>query len=210
MDVNFNRLLVLAPHTDDEFGCGGTIVKMLEQGADVHYAAFSTCGQSVPEGYPADILAREVRAATCSLGIKAENVSIYDFPVRRFTEHRQNILEQMIEIRKAIEPDAVFLPAPDDVHQDHQVIASEGIRAFKFVSLFGYELPWNNLTFKQSWFVELNSRHLDRKVEALACYRSQHFRNYANPEFIRALAKVRGVQAGVQYAESFEVIRLKS
>lgn len=67
----FQKVLVLAPHTDDgELGCGGTIHRLIQLGKEVHYVAFSTCEESVPEGFPKDILTKEVKAATASLGIK--------------------------------------------------------------------------------------------------------------------------------------------
>ena len=57
MNISFKRALVLAPHTDDgEFGCGGTISKLIASGCEVHYAAFSACQQSVLPQFPADIL----------------------------------------------------------------------------------------------------------------------------------------------------------
>ena len=63
------KILVLAPHTDDgEFGCGGTINKMIEEGNEVYYAAFSACQQSVLPQFPQDILITEVKAATKVLG----------------------------------------------------------------------------------------------------------------------------------------------
>jgi LmbE family N-acetylglucosaminyl deacetylase len=63
-------VLVLAPHTDDgEFGCGGTMARLVEAGADVRYVAFSIATRSLPEGFPPDTLAREVREATAELGI---------------------------------------------------------------------------------------------------------------------------------------------
>ena len=64
------KALVLAPHTDDgEFGCAGTICRLVEAGAEVHYMAFSTASRSLPEGFPEDTLLHEVRAATAELGI---------------------------------------------------------------------------------------------------------------------------------------------
>ena len=63
-------MLVLAPHTDDgEFGCGGTMARLVEGGAEVRYVAFSIATKSLPEGFPPDTLAREVREATAELGI---------------------------------------------------------------------------------------------------------------------------------------------
>ena len=66
----WKRVLVLAPHTDDgEFGCGGTMARLVEAGVEVHYHAFSIATRSLPEGFPPDTLAREVREATGELGI---------------------------------------------------------------------------------------------------------------------------------------------
>ena len=96
-----DKILVLAPHTDDgEFGCGATIAKYIEEGKDVYYVAFSTCEESVPEGFPKNILEIEVKKATKELGIKPENLIIKNYPVRRFSEHRQDILEDLVALRK--------------------------------------------------------------------------------------------------------------
>jgi LmbE family N-acetylglucosaminyl deacetylase len=124
------RALVLAPHTDDgEFGCGGTMARLVEAGAEVRYVAFSIATRSLPDGFPPDTLAREVREATTELGIPAENLTVHDFDVRTFPAHRQAILELLIEIWNDWSPDCVFQPSLHDVHQDHQTIASEGLRA---------------------------------------------------------------------------------
>lgn len=65
------KVLVLAPHTDDgEFGCGGSIAKLVEIGVEVHYVAFSACEQSVIPQFPSDILITEVKATTKMLGLK--------------------------------------------------------------------------------------------------------------------------------------------
>src|SRR5204862_6551712 len=132
------RALVLAPHTDDgEFGCGGTMARLVEAGADVRYVAFSIATRPLPEGFAPDTLAREVREATAELGIPDANLTVHDFDVRTFPEHRQEILEVLIEIWNDWEPDAVFQPSLHDVHQDHQTIAQEGLRAFKRTTVFG-------------------------------------------------------------------------
>ena len=205
---NISCALVLAPHTDDgEVGCGATLAKLIESGADVYYAAFSICEASVPDGFPRDILATEVKTATQSLGIPPENLIVYRYPVRYFPQHRQEILENLVQLRKQIDPDLVFLPSFDDIHQDHHTIAREGVRAFKHVSTLGYEMPWNNLTFTASTFVHLEERHLTRKIEAINHYHSQKHRNYVTDDFITSLAKVRGTQAGTEYAEAFQAIR---
>jgi LmbE family N-acetylglucosaminyl deacetylase len=202
------RILVLAPHTDDgEFGCGGTIAKLIADKAEVFYAAFSVCELSVPPHFPINVLETEVKNATEILGIKKENLIIFHYNVRNFNINRQQILDDMINMKKDIRPDLLLMPSPNDIHQDHYTIGIEGIRAFKQISIMGYELPWNNLTFNTQSFVFLEDEHLNKKIEALKCYQSQSDRIYANEDFIRALAAARGTQIGVKYAEAFEVVR---
>jgi len=205
---SIKQILVLAPHTDDgELGAGGTINKFIEYGATVYYAAFSTAEESVPDGWPKDILKTEVINATEKLGIKKENVLIFDYQVRKLNFMRQGILDDLTKIRKEIKPQLVLMPCFNDIHQDHSTIAHEGLRAFKTTSILGYELIWNNLTFNTTSFVALEKKHIQLKADALKEYKSQGIRDYMSEDFIFSLAKTRGVQIGADYAESFEVIR---
>jgi hypothetical protein len=135
--------------TDDgEFGCGATIAKFSSQGYRVVYVAFSAAEQSVLPHLPRDILRKEVLVATSFLGIKNEDCLVYEFEVRRFSDSRQEILDLIIKINYKYMPSMVFLPSINDTHQDHHVIATEGFRAFKHTTMLGYEVPWNNLNFK--------------------------------------------------------------
>ena len=203
-----DKVLVLAPHTDDgELGCGATISKMINAGSKVYYAAFSTAAESVPAEFPPNQLELEVREATQLLGIPSEQLLVYKFEVRKLNFVRQEILEQLVKVREELNPDLVFLPSSKDIHQDHQTIYNEGLRAFKFCSILGYELIWNNLGFETDCFIEVTERDLQKKLQALQAYRTQEGKSYMEPDFIRALARVRGTQIGVQYAEAFEVVR---
>jgi LmbE family N-acetylglucosaminyl deacetylase len=207
--LHTNKILVLAPHTDDgELGCGGAISKYIAAGKEVTYVAFSTCSQSLPKGLPADTLVTECRAATAALGIK--EVIFFDFEVRQFSFHRQEILEELVRLNITLQPQTVFIPAKADVHQDHQVIYAEGLRAFKACNVLGYELPWNNLEFSPTYFETLTETEVAAKQKALAEYRSQAHRRYMQPGFTEALAVVRGIQCAVDFAEAFEVYRMRS
>jgi N-acetylglucosamine malate deacetylase 1 len=208
MNLQFKNILILAPHTDDgEFGCGGSIARLLEESPNVYYAAFSLSEESVPEGYPRNILESEVKEATKALGILPSNLLIYRYKVRHFAHHRQEILEDLVQLNKDINPDLVFMPCLDDLHQDHSTIAIEGLRAFKRTSILAYEIPWNNMNFATQCFIKLEERHMVKKIEALDKYNSQKDRYYASEEFIRSLSRTRGTQIGTQYAEVFEVLR---
>ena len=208
--MNFKKVLVLAPHTDDgELGAGGYISKLVDEGAEVFYMAFSTAEESVPEGFPKDNLKTEVVAATKVLGVKEENVIIFNYQVRKLNYARQEILEELIRFKRLHKDiDLLLIPSIKDIHQDHSTIAMEGIRAFKTKSIFSYELIWNNLSFDTQAYISLEEKHIDKKVNALKEYKSQGFRDYLSEEFIRSLAVARGVQFGVKYAETFEVVRL--
>lgn len=206
------RLLALAPHTDDaELGCGGTIARLLEEGAQVYVAAFSTAKESIPPGLPLTTTEDEFREAMRRLGLPKEQVLLFDYPVRRFPQQRQEVLEELVRLRGSLKPETIFLPAPTDVHQDHQVIAAEGLRAFKEATVWGYELPWNHVDFAAQAFVTLQPRHLEAKWRALTAYRSQIDlgRPYFKRELIEGLARVRGVQVKAEFAEAFTVSRMR-
>jgi N-acetylglucosamine malate deacetylase 1 len=207
--AGLERVLVLAPHTDDgEFGCGGTMARLVEAGAEVRYVAFSIATKSLPDGFAPDTLAREVREATAELGIPDANLTVHDFDVRTFPERRQDILELLIALWDEWRPDAVFQPSLHDVHQDHQTIAAEGLRAFKRTTILGYEIPWNNFDFGYQAYVALDASHLERKVAALSHYESQQHRRYSDPEYVWNLARTHGVNVNREYAEVFEVYRV--
>jgi LmbE family N-acetylglucosaminyl deacetylase len=205
-----NRVLVLSPHTDDgELGAGGTIGKLLAEGREVYYVAFSGCEAAVPLGLPKNTLRRECRRSTAVLGLKPENVIIMNYEVRTLPEHRQEILEQLIKIKGKIKPELVLVPSSHDMHQDHGVIYWEALRAFKKeTSIWGYEHPWNNLSFSTDIFVILNLKLMEKKFAALKEYKSQNMKSYMDRENIFALGFTRGSQLDRPFAEAFELIRL--
>lgn len=207
--MKFEKILFLGPHPDDEFGCSGSLIRLLEEGKEIFFAVFSFCEESVPPGFPKDILRAELDNSLKIIGIKDENTFKFSFKVRHFPKYRQEILEELIILKNKINPDLVLLPALSDIHQDHHTIATEGLRAFKHCTVLGYEFPMNILSFQHACFIKIEESHLNKKIKALTCYKSQSFRPYSNEEFIRGLAKVRGIQIGEDTAEAFEVLKLK-
>lgn len=208
MTISNKTVLILAPHTDDgELGCGGSIVKLLENGNKVVCVAFSIAEDSVPDGFAKDALITEFTNAMLVLGLEKENIIHHRFKVRHFPEFRQEILQILIDIRKSLRPDIIFAPSLNDIHQDHQVVANECLRAFKKSSILGYEMPWNNIVFETRCFIALERRHVQVKIDALKCYKTQQHRKYLRDEFIFGLATTRGTQFESEYAEAFEVVR---
>jgi LmbE family N-acetylglucosaminyl deacetylase len=206
-----NNLLVIAPHTDDaELGCGGTIARLLEEGTMVHVAVFSSAEDSLPVGAAPGTLLDEFERAMDVLAIPEAQRHVFDYKVRQMTEQRQSILEALLHLRADVRPDMVLVPSGNDLHQDHRVIHAEARRAFKEVTLWGYELPWNHSTFSTQAFVRIEQRHLDLKWRALQQYKTQIQlkRAYFTRNFIDGLACVRGAQIKVDYAEAFDVVRV--
>lgn len=205
-----SKILALSPHTDDaELGAGGTIARWIAAGHDVHYVAFSACEESVPAGFAPDVLRAESNEATTRLGIPKNQARILNFKVRLFGEARQEVLQSMVDLNLELKPDIVLLPSLGDIHQDHSTIAIEGLRAFKRTALLAYDLPWNNPAFAATAFVSLDQEDIDAKIDALAAYESQAHRTYASAQFQQAQAIFRGQQIGTQYAEAFEVLRIR-
>jgi LmbE family N-acetylglucosaminyl deacetylase len=203
MYLPFSKALLLSPHVDDvEHGMGGTLSRMLYEGIECVVVAFSVGnsedGSSSLEFQHSMEVFPDVQS------------QLYPYPTREFWEYRQAILDDLIGMRARYDPDVVFVPCTGQVHQDHQVITREAIRAFRDRTILGYESPWNevNDSFRRHLFVNITG-HEDVKADALACYESQIINRpvKADPDLPSHLAIVRGMQAGFDYAEAFEVIR---
>jgi len=204
MIISPGRVLVVSPHTDDaEVSSGGTISRFLREGREVHVLVLSRASAEDTERP-----LQECHRALGILGISPANISTRDFPVRHLSEHRQEILDLFVSVKQQLNPDLVIIPSLNDIHQDHQVAAQEGLRAFKnHASILCFTYTWNLLTFNTTCFVEFSEDDLNKKIAAISCYRSQ-IKAYMKPEITRALALAQGVTISVQYAEAFEVARL--
>ncbi|GAH89550.1 unnamed protein product, partial [marine sediment metagenome] len=191
------KLLILSPHTDDaELGCGGSIAKFVEEGYEILWVVFSTAEESLPEGLSKDITKKEFLSVIKGLNLKEENYKIFNFKVRNLHEYRQDILNELINIREEFKPQMVVGPSINDYHQDHQVVVYEMIRAFKTSSsIICYELPWNHITFSTQLFVKLKKAHIVKKHRILKRYKSQLIKEspYFSEEYIYGLAKTRSI-----------------
>jgi LmbE family N-acetylglucosaminyl deacetylase len=202
-------VLVLGPHPDDEIGCAGLIRRLADAGYDIHHYFFSDCAETNRQThFPTEQLLCECELSRDILGIPSDSRFRFNYPVRHFLEHRQAILEDLITIRNTLHPKLVLVPNSFDIHQDHNVVYKEAVRAFKHSTILGYELPWNTLEMSHDCFISLSDEQVEAKMGALESYKSQAGRIYANIEFFLALLRMRGVQSNTKYAECFEVVRL--
>ncbi len=201
-------ILCVSPHADDfEHGCGGSILRFIEEGNEIFHVSFTFSKKSIPVGFSKDITEKEFSEAMLLMGIKNSNITTFDYPVREFPTYRQNILDDLVKINNAIKPDLVFIPSSYDLHQDHNTIFNEGVRAFKKSCILGYEMPRNNFNFNMGFFITVTEKHIKTKIKAIECYKSQSVKSNYDVEFLLHLSKVRGAQIGTDCAECFEPIR---
>ena len=194
----FETVLLLAPHLDDiELGAGGMVARLSEE-SWITYMGFYT----PPE------LRNEFHESAKILGI--DEVHLLDFERRTFPAHRQEILQVLYDYEISHEVDLVLTPATTDIHQDHQTVTNEAIRAFRRSSILGYEVPGNNIELHQNCYVPLTERQVEMKVEALQCYKSQVPTRGLKftEEYTRSRIINYGGHIQAEYAEIFEVIKL--
>lgn len=201
-------ILVLSSHTDDaEIAAGGTIAKWVEQGHRVIHRAFSPAIISLPSGTGSETTTKEFWAAQRILGTKG---FVWDYPARTLPEHRQEILDLIVRDANKYDPDLVLGPSMFDCHQDHQIVAEEMIRAFRRrAEILSYEHPRNDRGFTPRAWCKLSEDHVEKKLEAIAAYKSQVQKRHSflDRDSINAILRYRGMQINTEWAEAFEVIR---
>jgi len=209
----FKKVLVVAAHADDEIECAGTISRFVDSGAEVFYLLLSR--RLISDGsvqntikFAQEDLDSEVINCLNVLGVNGFNILYY--PNRFFQLSRAEILDEFVRINNKMKPDLVLLPMSTDIHQDHKVVAEEGLRAFKKTSIFGYEMIQNSVMYNSyvRAFIEIKEHQLIKKIQAARQYVSQQGREFLSESVLMSMATVRGVQVGCRYAEAFEIQRL--
>lgn len=208
--MNFDHIIAIGAHVDDiECGAAGFLHKIISSKAfkALHVVYFTPPDNVVGDPKFED----EYKKAMRSWGFRFDESRFYmhymKVPVRRFNEHRQSILQFLYELDRDIVPDLVLVPSTKEVHQDHLCVTHEAIRTFRDCSLLGYEMPMVSLPVENTLYVELSKNDVQAKLDACAAYKSQSHRASINRDAIAALAKLRGNQAGMEFAEAFEVLR---
>jgi len=227
--IDMNRVLVVAAHPDDEvLGCGATIRKLVESGAEVRILILgegSSCRYSTDQ-----IRSNEVREAILQRRAFADQAIevlgvtdawFVEFPCGRFDT------VPVIEIGKTIEfhiadflPDTVITHHGQDTNSDHRITFNAVNTATRPVpgncvrTVLAFETPssteWRFVdTFQPSLFVDV-SNQIGSKISAFNCYFETEGRAFPfprSPEGLTTLARLRGMQVGVEAAEAFVIVR---
>lgn len=220
-----NKVLVIAPHADDEvLGCGATIAKHVANGDQVFIIIATNASIEDPILFTKKILDQvrnEALVAHKILGVK--DTYFLDFPapaLNAFPEYKISI--ELSKLFKDIKPNILYIPHPGDIHQDHKAIyraalvSSRPQADYTIKSIYCYETlsetewtPMNESYFKPNFFVDV-SKCFKKKIEAMKCFESQlkEFPHSRSLEALDALATYRGSIFGVSRAEAFTVERI--
>lgn len=198
------KILFLGAHPDDiELGCGALLARIATQ-SDVLCVTLSD-NQENPD---LQGLLEEHYESMSILGISREDVLVETFETRNFARDRQQILEYLYQLNGEHRPDIVFAHTEADIHQDHGVVTQEALRAFRGTSVLGFDVLRSSYGFFPNFLVEVSEEEVERKVEALAAYRTYADKYYFDPEIIRATLVRHGALAERPYAEGFDILRI--
>lgn len=197
------RLLAIGAHPDDiELGVAGTIAKHVRKNCDVYFLIL-TFGEK--GGECADIRKKEAIKSARLLGVK--NISFAKIPDRTVSEGIETI-SKIEEVVNSFNPHRVYTHSLNDRHQDHRNAAKATFSAARKVhDILCYESPLVYPTFNPQAFSDITDL-IELKTKAISCFKSQCQKEALKAEATQGLARFRGFQAGVKYAEAFEVGRM--
>lgn len=217
-----NRVLVVAPHCDDEvLGTGGTIGKHVDAGDEVHVLVL--CGREYNRKHSEDVNAEEWKCLEKAKEILGYKCAWHPTPMLPDgdldTLSIRDIIDPIEKILK-YDYDIVYIPWKDDVHQDHRavfkacMIAMRPISKRKVKKILAYEVPSTTdqnpyfHSFTPNVYVDIG-KYIHKKEEALACYeREKRVAPHPRSRYgVRTYASFRGLQANVNLAEAFMLIR---
>lgn len=215
------RILVISPHPDDEtLGAGGTIARAKKEGHEIYW--LNITGISEQYGFAKDIVEEKNNQI---LKVK----ELYDFDGMKDLRLPTTKLDlvpsgegigYLNDYINFIKPGVVLMPDYNDAHSDHRCVfewlhASTKTFRFPFVknmltmeilSETNFGLPTN--PFIPNVYVDI-SEYLDSKIKAMEIYKNE-IGEHPFPrsiDSIKALACLRGAEAGVKYAEGFRLIK---
>jgi len=201
--IKDKRVLLVGAHPDDiEIGCGGTLSKYKGQAEEVQSVIFAPCledplNKGILEEY------------TASMEFLGSSSMALRLPRDVLEDHIQVVRDCLHRFKVTYEPDVVFCPSVNDLHQDHRAVASACRTIFRDKSsILHYEVLRSTVHFNPNLYVELGAEDLENKLRLLNTYKSQMRRPYFSHKITEALAVSRGSQINSDLAEAFNAWRV--
>jgi N-acetylglucosamine malate deacetylase 1 len=214
------RILVIAPHPDDEvIGCGGTIASYCKQGSEVH-VLIVTRGDKLFDQKQVVRARKEALAACNLLGVK--KLHFADLPaIKLDTLPQYKINEVLLDFFRQIEPDILFIPFLGDINRDHQIVhkscmvaarptlmSLEAIYCYETLSSTNWNSPGLTPQFSPNVFMNITDT-IEMKIQALKSYASKikEYPHECSPESAWAISQYRGGFVNLPHAEAFMCMR---
>lgn len=204
--MNFfgKKVLFLGAHPDDiEIGCGA-LINHIVQRTEILCVTLSD-NQKNPE--LKKIKGEHFRSMKV-LGVPEDKIAFGPFITRVFPDARQEILEYFLKLRKDFQPDLIFTHSKQDVHQDHNTMTNEALRAFRGITVLGFDVVRSSHGFFPHFLVEVTEENVNAKIKALAEYETYRDRYYLNAELTRSIMVRHGALAERPFAEGFDILRI--
>jgi len=222
------KVLVVAPHADDEtLGAGATMARMATEGHEVTVCVMTGHGEDGPHPlWPRiawDVVRGEAGKAMEVLGVKElifreiPAAIVAGYPIHKLCKEAVGVIEE-------VRPEVLFVPFLWDLHRDHREMFHAFSVAWRPTSaagkaireIYAYETlsetHWNTAYLEPGFMPNVHvdvSDFLEKKMEALGCYKSQIQPAPATRSLtaVRAQAMWRGAQVGLHAAEAFVLVR---
>lgn len=204
--MNFfgKRTLFLGAHPDDiELGCGALLHHIVNQ-TEILCVTLSD-NQKNPD---LKDVKEEHYASMKILGIPHEKIIFGPFTTRVFPQARQEILEYFLALRRDFQPDLIFVHSKQDIHQDHLAMTEEALRAYRGITVLGFDVVRSSYGFFPHFLVEVDEEDVKKKIEALSQYKTYRDRYYFNADLTRSIMIRHGALAELPYAEGFDILRI--
>ncbi len=204
--MNFfgKRVLLLGAHPDDiELGCGALLHHIVKK-TDVLCVTLSD-NQKNPD---LKNVKDEHYEAMAVLGVPKEKIILGPFTTRVFPNSRQEILGYFLKLRRDFNPDLIFVHSKQDVHQDHNTMTDEALRAFRGITVLGFDVVRSSYGFFPHFLAEVAEEDVNKKIEALSQYETYRDRYYFNSELTRSIMVRHGALAECPFAEGFDILRI--
>ena len=196
------RILCLGAHSDDiEIGCGGSILRLIQQYPDcrIHWVVFSARGVRKTEAEHA----AELFAGSDHI----ENLMLKEYPDGFLPHVGADVKSNFEELKQLVSPDVIFTHQRHDAHQDHRLLSELTWNTFRNHFILEYEIPkYDGDLGQPSVYIPLDQSFLEAKVSHLMeSFPSQRSKHWFDDSTFRALMRLRGMESNSPsgYAEAF-------
>ena len=195
------KILCLGAHSDDiEIGCGGTILKFIEEAPEARFRWVVFSGDKVRKNEASE------SASSFLNKIKSKQINIYSFRESYFPFVGAEIKDCFEKI-KNFNPDIIFTHYSNDAHQDHMLISKLTWNTFRNHFIVEYEIPkYDGDLGSPNFFVQLDESLVQRKINSLCeLFQTQKEKVWFSEENFRSILRIRGIECNspTNYAEAF-------